>query len=47
VTLQKQKCSKKLLELWRQEFIPLLDAMQLEIDKKHYSSEVHMVLKKV
>jgi hypothetical protein len=47
VTMQKQKCSKKLIELWRQEFIPLLDAMQLEIDKKHFSSEVHMVLKKV
>jgi 2-polyprenyl-3-methyl-5-hydroxy-6-metoxy-1,4-benzoquinol methylase len=47
VTLQKQKCSKKLIEIWRQEFIPLLDAMQLEIDKKHYSSEVHMVLKKI
>jgi hypothetical protein len=47
VMLQKQKSSKKMIELWRQEFIPLLDAMQLEIDKKHSSSEVHMVLKKI
>jgi hypothetical protein len=47
VSLQKQKCSKKFLEIWRQKFIPLLDAMQLEIDKQHVSSEVHLVLKKV
>jgi hypothetical protein len=46
VALQKQKCSKKLIELWRQGFIPLLDAMQLEMDKQHSSSEVHMLLKK-
>lgn len=24
----------------------LIDSMQLEIDKKHYSSEVHVLLKK-
>ena len=41
VTLEKTKCSKKLMELWRQDFIPLIDAMQLELDKKHFSSEVH------
>ncbi len=47
VTLEKVKCSKELKELWQQNFIPLIDAMQLEIDKKHFSSEVHMVLKKL
>lgn len=47
VTLEKIKCSKKLMELWRQGIISLIDAMQLEIDKKHFSSEVHIVLKKV
>ena len=47
VTLEKIKCSKKIEELWRKDFIPLIDAMQLELDKEHFSSEVHMVLKKV
>ena len=47
VSLKKQKSSEKLMELWRQYFIPIIDAMQLEIDKKHLSSEVHMVLRKV
>ena len=44
--LEKIQSSEKLLELWRNDFIPLIDAMQLELDKKHFSSEVHMLLKK-
>lgn len=47
VTLKKTNSSKKLMELWRQDFIPFIDEMQLMLDKKHFSSDVHMVLKKV
>lgn len=47
VTMQNQNCSQRVMESWRQEFMPLIDAMQLEIDKSHFSSEVHMLLKKV
>jgi len=46
VTLQKYNCSTKMVESWRQKFVPIIDAMQLELDKNLFSSEVHMVLKK-
>ena len=46
VSMQKQNCSPKLMESWRREFMPLIDAMQLEVDKNHFSSEVHILLKK-
>ena len=47
VTLEQTKSSKKIMKKWQRDFIPIIDAMQLEIDKKHFSSEVHMVLSKV
>lgn len=46
VTLGQRKCSKKLKEMWEQDFTSLIDALQLEVDKKHFSSEVHMILRK-
>lgn len=46
VTMQKQSCSQRLMDSWKRDFLPLIDAMQLEIDKNHFSSEVHMLLKK-
>lgn len=46
VTLEKQKCSKTLTEHWKRHFVPIIDALQLELDKKHFSSEVHLLLKK-
>lgn len=46
VILEKQGCSTTLTEKWKESFIPILDAVQLEVDKKHFSSEVHMLLKK-
>lgn len=47
VTLKQTKSSTKLMDKLQQDFIPIIDAMQLEIDKKHLSSEVHMLLKKI
>ncbi len=40
------KSSEKLADLWRRDFAPLIDPLQLELDRGLYSSEVHMVLKK-
>ena len=47
IELEKQNCSLSLIENWKKDFIPIIDAMQLELDKKKYSSEVHLLLKKV
>lgn len=47
VTLEQTKSSTKLMDKLQQDFIPIIDAMQLEIDKKQLSSEVHMLLKKI
>ena len=47
VTIKANSGSKRMLEKWRQNMMSVLDALQLEIDKKHFSSEVQMVLKKV
>jgi 2-polyprenyl-3-methyl-5-hydroxy-6-metoxy-1,4-benzoquinol methylase len=38
--------SAKVINVWEEMFQPLIDAMQLEIDKKHLSSEVHILFKK-
>jgi len=46
VKMEKIQCSKKLMDIWRKDFISIMDAMQLEIDKKQLSSQVHMLLKK-
>jgi hypothetical protein len=46
VNLKHQGASQKLEKLWKNDFIPLIDTMQLEIDKQKYSSEVHMLFQK-
>ncbi|MGB0897272.1 MAG: class I SAM-dependent methyltransferase [Flavobacteriaceae bacterium] len=46
VNLELKKCSPKMIDLWKEHFIPIIDALQLEIDKKYFSSEVHILLKK-
>lgn len=46
LALEKTRSSKRLTEKWRQDFISVIDAVQLEMDKRHLSSEVHMLLKK-
>tara|TARA_B100001250_G_scaffold414485_1_gene453185 strand:- start:4646 stop:5692 length:1047 start_codon:yes stop_codon:yes gene_type:complete len=46
VTLERKNSSQKLQKLWRENFIPIIDAIQMEMDKESYSSEVHMILKK-
>jgi hypothetical protein len=47
VNLVKMKSSGKIINNWQKTFLPLIDSVQLEVDKKHLSDEVHMVLKKV
>lgn len=47
VTMNKQQCSARFMESWRRDFLPLIDALQMEIDKSHFSSEVHILLKKL
>jgi 2-polyprenyl-3-methyl-5-hydroxy-6-metoxy-1,4-benzoquinol methylase len=46
VTLEQKGTSSKLQKLWKEDFIPVVDAMQVEMDKQHFGSEVHMLLKK-
>ena len=43
-TLDRNNDTKEIAENLGKFFIPLMDSMQLEIDKKHLSSEVHMLL---
>lgn len=45
VTLVKQSTSPKIIRTWTNMFRPLVDDLQLNIDKRHLSSEVHMVFK--
>ncbi len=47
VTLDQKKCSAAFKNEWRQQFTPMIDMLQLEMDKKHLSSEVHLLLKKI
>jgi len=46
VKMNMDNCSKRTIQIWKQNFVPIIDAMQLEIDKKQFSSEVHILLKK-
>jgi 2-polyprenyl-3-methyl-5-hydroxy-6-metoxy-1,4-benzoquinol methylase len=46
VNMEQQKATDKLRKLWKNDFIPIIDCMQLELDKQKYSSEVHMLFKK-
>jgi hypothetical protein len=44
-SLVKNPETKEIVEYWEKMFLPLMDSMQLEVDKKHMSSEVHLLLK--
>ena len=46
VSLDELNCSEKCKTLWRDSFSPTIDSLQLEMDKKKASSEVHLLLKK-
>ncbi len=46
VNLEKKKVSEVIKKEYKKMMISIIDSMQLEIDKKHHSSEVHMLLKK-
>ncbi len=46
VMLQKQGTANDAMEVWASQFTQAIEAMQLAIDERHLSSEVHVVLKK-
>lgn len=46
VTLAKSGASQKVDSLFSEKMLPAIDAMQMELDKKEFSSEVHMLLRK-
>lgn len=46
VSLAGRPETAELMASWRDLFIPLVDSMQLQMDQRRQSSEVHMVLKK-
>jgi hypothetical protein len=45
VSLEKNKDTKQISSTWSELFSPVIDDLQLRIDEKHMSSEVHMILK--
>ena len=46
VTLKQLNVTDNFRECWDVKFKEIVDSMQVECDKKHFSSEVHMLLKK-
>ena len=46
INLEKKQSSSKLINSFKEMLLPLIDSMQLELDKKHCSSEVHLLLKR-
>lgn len=46
VHMEKNQCSSELINSFQEMMLPAVDAMQLELDKKHSSSEVHLLLKR-
>lgn len=46
VNIESAKYSEDLVDSFKEMIIPVIDSMQLELDKKHKSSEVHFLLKK-
>ena len=46
VNMVQQDASQKATDMFAKKFIPVIDALQLELDKKDYSSEVHMLFQK-
>ena len=45
IDMKKSRCSQKLMGLFQDMISPMIDPIQLEIDKQHCSSEVHLLLK--
>ena len=46
INLEKSQSSNELIGSFKEMLLPLIDSMQLELDKKHCSSEVHLLLKR-
>jgi len=46
VDLEKKQCSDVLINSFQEMILPLIDSMQLILDKSHSSSEVHLLLRK-
>lgn len=46
VTMENTQVSSELINTFKEMMLPVMDSMQLELDKKHCSSEVHLLLKK-
>ncbi|WP_094226527.1 class I SAM-dependent methyltransferase [Methanolobus psychrotolerans] len=46
IIVEKNHASNKLINTFKEMIIPVIDSMQFELDKKHLSSEVHLLLKK-
>ena len=46
INLEQKNSSNALIGSFKEMMLPLVDAMQLEIDKRHSSSEVHLLLKR-
>ncbi len=46
INLENNKVSTTIKGHYKKMMNSIIDSMQMEIDKKHYSSEVHMLLKK-
>jgi len=45
VLLEKNKNTKNMASVWTELFTPIVDSLQLCLDKKHMSSEVHMIFR--
>ena len=45
VCLNKDKDTHKMKQKWTELFSPVIDELQLKLDEKHMSSEVHMIFK--
>jgi hypothetical protein len=45
VTLEANPATRAMTDAWKEEFEPVLDAMQLALDEKRRSSQVHMLMR--
>ena len=45
VSLSKENYGSNIISLWEEKFGSVIDSLQLELDSKHMSSEVHMLYK--
>ncbi len=46
VHMENNDCSSRLINSFKEMMLPVIDSAQLEFDKKHLSSEVHILLKR-